>query len=230
MKAICRLSLAAALAVAGGSSEAKAEPIFTVPVVAAQPGATTLVPVNFTSDTNEPSFQFDLVFSTNYLTSGAVIPGPADSGYFIFTNATVAPGIVRVLSVGIVSPIPNGVVALMQFSIATNAPDHDEPLMISNIVVSSFSGNNVPAGGSNGVLAVEVPPRFTALAATYGGGINLQLEASTGRSYIIQAASDAAQPQWTPLYTNAASQGMVNFQDQSAAGLPLRFYRAVAVP
>jgi len=189
-----------------------------------------LVPISFTTDTNVPSFQFDLVFSTNYLTTGTVVPGPANPGYFIFTNATVAPGVLRVLSVGFLSPLADGVVALVPFTIATNAPDHDETLQVSNVVVSSFAGDNVPASGSNGLLAVAVPPRFTSIALTNRGAIHLEITGSTGRTYVVEAAAGVAGPPWLAVHTNLVSQGTLVFDDLSATNFPARFYRARVVP
>jgi hypothetical protein len=208
----------------------RGEPRFAVGAIAAAPGSSVLVPVSFNSDTNVPSFQFDLLFSTNYLATGSVLPGPANTGYFIFTNSTVAPGVIRVLSVGFASAVSNGVAALVQFAVSANAPDHDESLVISNIVVSSFSGDNVPATGSNGVLAVVVPPRFVSILRSNTGPTQLQLSGAAGRTYVLQASSDPGFSPLSSIATNQPGTGNISFQDTAAASFPVRFYRALVVP
>lgn len=204
-----------------------AEPILSVQFTAGAPGSTAWVAVNYTTDTNAPSLQFDLIYRTNDLTAGTPVGGNALSDHQV-ASAEVAPGIRRVLIFSFANtPISNGVLAYVPFAIATNATDHDESILFSNVVVSSASASVVPAGTNDGVLAIAVPPQFSAVFPT-NGSIHLQLAGTAGRNYAIQGTTNVAQPVWVPLYTNTAVGGVLAFDD--AAGLPQRFYRAVVAP
>jgi Cohesin domain len=210
-----------------GAAGALAEPTLSLDNTAAPPGATNLVPVNITVDTNVVSFQFDLWYSTNYLTPGAPIGGDALSDQGLYYNV-VSPGQYRVLAVSFTdTPLTNGVAVYVPFTIASNAPDHDEPLMLSNVVFVSAQAFSVPVNvNSNAILSITVPPRFTAIFPTNGDGVHLELTGTPGRTYVIQAAANLSEPQWTPLVTNTNISGILPFDDVSAGIFPVRFYRA----
>jgi hypothetical protein len=124
------------------------------------------------------------------------------------------------------SSLTNGVLVYVPFSISSNAPDEDETLALTNVVVSSAQGEAVLAGASNGVLSIAVPPQFTAIFATTNGETHLQLSGTTGRSYVIEAETNLYPSQWIVLSTNVAVNGVVEFDDASAGAFPSRFYRA----
>jgi hypothetical protein len=48
---------------------------------------------------------------------------------------------------------------------------------------------------------------------------------ATNTAVIILASTNLANPVWTPIATNALSQGVVNFSDSSWTNAPTRFYR-----
>src|SRR5271165_2089550 len=80
-----------------GMRPARALPSMSLGTTAGAPGATVSVPVNVTIDTNVVSLQFDLWYSTNYLTNGAPVGGNALSDQQIY-YAPIAPGALRVLA------------------------------------------------------------------------------------------------------------------------------------
>lgn len=225
-----KIWLSATLALLAGSGIVSADPTFSAGSTAGVPGSTVRVAINYTTDTNAPSLQFDLVYATNYLSSGEPVAGNALSDHLIGSNE-LSPGLRRVLIFSFSNaPITNGVLVFMPFTIATNAPDHDEPLVLTNVVVSSPNAQVVPASATNGTLAIAIPPQFSSIAPTNGGVIRLQLAGTVGRSYSIQATTNLPSPQWTTLQTGVATNGVLEFNDVSAGIFARRFYRALVAP
>ncbi len=211
-----------------GPFAALATPTMSVGSIVGMPGGTVQVPINITVDTDVVAFQFDLWYSTEYLTHGTPVGGGALADQQI-AFGEVAPGGLRVLAYSLAdSPVTNGVAIYVPLIIGFNAPDHNETLLISNLVLSSAAGTSVPVTvNSNGVLSVAVPPLFTAIFPTNAGAMRLELTGTAGRTYIIQATTSLAPPQWIPLTTNIDATGILPFDDVSAAAFPNRFYRAV---
>jgi hypothetical protein len=207
-----------------------AAPSLSVRSVALAPGAKVLVAIDYTSDTNAPTLQFDLLYSTTYLASGDPMRGNALSDHSV-ASAEPSPGVRRVVIFsGSNHPITNGVLVYVPFTLAANAPDHDEPLRLSNVVVANPQADLVPSNTTDGILALAVPPRFSSIYRTKDGIIHLQLAGSPGRRYSVESTRTVGQSQWLPLYTNVASDGVLLFDDVGAAGLTSRFYRALVVP
>lgn len=207
-----------------------AEPAMSVGNAVAAPGTTNLVPISITVDTNVVSLQFDLTFSTNYLTTGTPIGGNALSDQMLF-SATQTNGALRVLAVSFTdSPITNGVVAYIPFTIASNSPDHDEPLLMTNVVLADAAADSVPVTvNSNATISITIPPRFSSISRTNAGAIHLELAGAPGRVYAIQAATNLMLTQWENLTTNTNVTGILPFDDTSAGSFPNRFYRAAFV-
>ncbi len=205
-----------------------ADPAMSVGNTVAAPGTTNFVPISIIVDTNVVSLQFDLTFSTNYLTPGTPIGGNALSDQMLF-SATQTNHAFRVLAVSFTdSPITNGVVAYVPFTIASNSPDHDEPLLMTNVVLTDAAGELVPViVNSNATISITVPPHFSAILPTNAGAIHLELTGTPGRVYEIQATTNLALPQWENLTTNTNVTGILPFDDTSASNFPARFYRAV---
>lgn len=203
-------------------------PTMSVGTTAGAPGTTNLVPVSVTIDVNVVSIQFDLLYATNYLTPGTPIGGSALADQQLYYNV-VTPGVFRVLGLSFDNmPITNGVLAYVPFTIANNAPDHDEMLVLSNMLLVNAQAVVVPVTvNSNAILSVTVPPRFSAIFPTNAGAMHLELSGTTGRVYVIQATTNLASPQWSPLATNMDVTGVLPFDDVSAGAFPNRFYRAV---
>jgi hypothetical protein len=190
------------------------------------PGNTVPVAVNYTTDTNAPSLQFDLVYATNYLSSGTPVGGNALSDHQV-ASAEPSPGVRRVLIFSFSnSPITNGVLVFVPFTAATNSPDHDELLTLTNVVIASTNADQVPANATGGTLAIAVPPRFISIAPTNGGAMHLQLSGTPGRNYVISASTNLNAPSWIGLETNVATAGVLDFEDPSASSFSSRFYRA----
>jgi hypothetical protein len=210
-----------------GAGMLSATPTMSISNTVGTPGATVPAPINVTIDTNVVSLQFDLWFGTNYLASSTPTGGSALSDQQVF-SALVQPGDLRVLEVSFDdSPMTNGVAAYVPFTIASNAPDHDESLMLSNVILVNAGASEVPViVNSNGTLSITIPPRFTAIYPTNGGAIHLDLSGGTNRVYTIQAATNLAQPAWIGLSTNTNFTGVLPVDDTNASNFLLRFYRA----
>ena len=222
---LARSLLASSLGVLTASVVTVASPLLSVDSTQGIPGSTVNVAINYTTDTNLTGIQFDLLFNTNYLQWGPPIRGNALSDQFLGTNL-IAPGQFRVLAISFVStPISNGVVVYMPFTIAINAPDHDEPLTFTNVVATGAAAEEVALPTSSGILAVVVPPRITGITPTNSGVMHLALIGSPGRNYIIQATTNLAAPQWLS-FSNVLSGGNPVFDDATATNFPVRFYRA----
>jgi hypothetical protein len=230
MSAGRRLLLMALLAPVAGPGCLSASPALSIGSTAGGPGTTVPVPVNFTTDTNVPSLQFDLHYATNYLAPGAPVRGSALADQLIYYTNGVLPGVYRVLMFSFSNaPLTNGVLVYVPFVIATNAPDHDEFLSLSNVVLSNPQGFAVPENASGGVLAITTAPRFSSVGRTNGSVIHLELLGASGRAYVLQTATNLPSPQWTALQTNVAANGILEFDDPSASA-PFRLYRAMVVP
>jgi hypothetical protein len=226
-------SLAGFLAVALGTESAFAGATLSVGSTTGTPGSTVLVPVSIVSNTNVVSLQFDLLYDSNYLSPGTAIGGPALADQ-LYGDNIVTNGVYRVLFYTFTYvPMTNGVIAYVPFTIAANAPDLDEPLSLTNYLVLAGTATQLntvsPVTSTPGVLTIAVPPGFSSITAS-NGAIHLQLAASTGRSYVIQTTPSLdGQPQWTSVYTNIATNGLLTVDDPLGASVQ-RFYRAMLTP
>ena len=216
------------------SSAASAQSLLSVGSTQGLPGDTVNVTINFTgnsttSPTNITGMNFDLLFNTNYLQAGTPTVGDAIPNPFFGFNL-IAPGDMRVLSLAFpTAPASNGVVAFIPFTIAPNAPGHDEPLVLTNIAATDANGIQEVLSPSNGVLSIIGPPLITQIIPTNGGAIHLVLSGRPTRNYFIQAATNLAAPQWQP-FTNLVSGSNGVFEDVTATNFPTRFYRAQLAP
>jgi hypothetical protein len=69
------------------------------------------------------------------------------------------------------------------------------------------------------------PPRFGSAGMT-ANGFTFQLSASIGCNYVIIASTNLMD--WTPISTNVALAGTLEFTDSTATNLSVRFYRTMA--
>ena len=211
----------------GAAGDAFAVSTISVNSAFAAPGATVQIPVTLTTDTNVISLQFDLVYSTNYLTTGTPVGGDAvvDPSELIGSNE-VSPGVRRVLFASFYNiPLTNGLLCYIPFTVGANAPDHDESLVLTNVLLVNPQADSVPTNVVSGTLSLVALPGFSAIYQT-NAGIHLTLAGTTGRSYIAEAATNLDAPQWTPLQTNVAVNGVAEF-DLGVNSTPARFFRAV---
>jgi hypothetical protein len=208
-----------------GNASGMAAPVLSVDPIVGLPGTTVHVAVSYVTDTNAPSLQFDLLYSTNYLASGTPTGGDALSDHQV-ASSEPAPGVRRVLIFSFSNtPITNGVLVFVPFTIATNSSDHDEPLSLSNVVVSSPQAEPVPAYASNNVMVIAIPPRIISVVKTNSSTI-VELAGTDGRGYRLEAQTNPSDTQWISLVTNIAVNGIAEFEDTNAASFPFRFYRA----
>ncbi len=202
-------------------------PTMSLGTTASVPGATNPVPISVTIDANVVSFQFDLLYATNYLTPGTPIGGNALADQML-ASAVVTPGVFRVLGFSFSnSPITNGVLAYVPFAVSSNAPDHDESLVLSNMLLVSAQAFVVPVTvNSNAVASITVPPHFSMIYPTNAGTMHLELTGTTGRVYTLQAVTNLLSPQWNSLATKTNLTGALPFDDVPGSTVPSRFYRA----
>ena len=88
-----------------------------------------------------------------------------------------------------------------------------------NVVVSNSLG---AVTGSNALLLLNAPLRVGAFSLN-GGTFQLQLIGAVGSNYALQVSSDLLN--WTPLFTNKATNGFLILDDTNAGLLDWRFYR-----
>lgn len=208
------------------SAAAVAAPLLSVVSTQGIPGSTVNVAINYTTDTNLTGMNFDLLFSTNYLQWEPVIRGNIPPDQFLLGTNLIAPGQFRVLVISSMRmPICNGIVLYMRFTIASNSPDHNEPLTFTNVAATDAAAEEVALPTNNGVLAVVVPPQISGITPTDGGVMHLALTGSSGRNYVIQATTNLTAPQWLS-FSNVLSGGNPVFDDATATNFPVRFYRA----
>lgn len=79
-------------------------------------------------------------------------------------------------------------------------------------------------------LTVSFPtnlvPGFTNVARSSSGSVTLGLSGASGYSYVLEATTNLASPNWVPLTTNMpGTNGFWQYTDTSATNYPLRFYR-----
>jgi hypothetical protein len=79
-------------------------------------------------------------------------------------------------------------------------------------------------------LTVLIPPAISSVSISPGGGFNLSLSGTPGRTYVLEAATNLVAPiRWYPVATNVLNtNGSWLFTDSSATNQPLQFYRLSA--
>jgi subtilisin family serine protease len=84
-------------------------------------------------------------------------------------------------------------------------------------------------GGRLNLRKAFTPIRLTAVPSLGNGPIQLHVSAITNLTCVVQASFDLND--WLPICTNTTSAaGTFDYTDSQSTNLPLRFYRAVAVP
>ena len=202
--------------------------VFAAPQISASspsgpPGSTVMVAVSFATDVTVSSVRFDLAFSTNYFSCDPPILGSALSDHLVVSSQP-SPGIRRVQIYSFTSaPLSSGVLVFLPLTVATNAPDHDELLSLTNVL------DPVVANPVSAVLAISPRPIFTSITKMADGAVHLQMSGSATRTYQIEFATNLVSAQWTALETNSPLDGTLVFDDASAGPAPVRFYRATLV-
>ncbi|MBC8002278.1 MAG: hypothetical protein H7X97_06790 [Opitutaceae bacterium] len=180
-----------------------------------------MVSISLTTDTSVSSMVFDLAFATNYLSSAPPILGAALSDHIVVSSEP-SPGVRRVqISSFSAAPLSSGVLVYLPFSIATNAPDHDTVLSLTNV------SNPVVADQAGGVLAISPRPGFTSIARMTDGVVRLQMSGSDTRTYVIETATNFSANSWISVATNSPVNGTILFEDIGAGESQTRFYRAI---
>jgi hypothetical protein len=195
------------------------------------PGGTATAAISLLTDTNIPQLQFDLRFETNFLSSGTPVAGPALADQIILSSEP-SPGLRRVQLFSLSnSPMTNGVLVTIPFTIAPNAPPRYTGLVLTNVTLYNELQQLIPLVLlTNGTLEILMPPRFTSIRRMTGGSLELQVASPPSHICIILTTTNLTQSAWLPVYTNQPPLGAFPFEDLAATKLPRRFYRAVVVP
>jgi hypothetical protein len=195
------------------------------------PGSTATAAIAFMTDTNVPQLQFDLLFETNFLSSGTPTAGPALTDQIILSSQP-SPGVRRVQLFSLSnSPMTNGVLVTLPFTIPINAPERYTGLVLTNVTLTNTLHQSIPlVTWTNGTLEILIPPAFTAVQRVTDSSVTLRVASPPSHTCIIQATTNVTQGSWLPVYTNRAPVGTFSFVDSAAAKFPHRFYRAVVVP
>jgi hypothetical protein len=193
-------------------------------------GGTASAAISLVTDTNVPQLQFDIRFESNFLSSGTPLAGPALTDQIVLTSQP-SPGVRRVQLVSLFnSPMNNGVLVTLPFTIATNAPARYTGLVLTNVTLTNSLHQLIPlVTWTNGALEILAPPMFTSIQRVSGGSVRIGLASAPSHICVIEATTDVEQGLWLPVYTNRVPVGSFSFTD-SAAKLPRRFYRAILQP
>jgi hypothetical protein len=70
--------------------------------------------------------------------------------------------------------------------------------------------------------------RLGSLQRLPDGGVQISVADFTGRTTVVEAATELSPPNWQPIWTNTVSGGSFTVIDPSGSGSPRRFYRALA--
>lgn len=95
-----------------------------------------------------------------------------------------------------------------------------------SVVVQNASGSVTSSNALLTVLSPTSPPpplRFILTQMTTNG-FQMRLSGPSGTNYVIYASTDLQS--WTPIATNSAPAGIVNYTDPLQPGSNFRFYRA----
>jgi uncharacterized delta-60 repeat protein len=80
----------------------------------------------------------------------------------------------------------------------------------------------VRLNGDSPLLRLGSPERLP------NGGVQISVADFTGRTTVVEAATELSPPNWQPIWTNTVSSNSFTFIDPDGSGAPRRFYRALA--
>ena len=121
-----------------------------------------------------------------------------------------------------------------RFTITTNGV-----LTVGNITSNVIVTLNAPYAyqglGYNATTNVTIinlpPPTFTHFALSSNSGFRFTLNGVPGRTNLIEATTNLNVTNvWSPVATNAGTNGVFTFTDFSRTNLPRRFFRARELP
>jgi uncharacterized repeat protein (TIGR01451 family) len=140
------------------------------------------------------------------LSSTPVVSSSAGSEH-LFNLGSLASGASTVVSIAVVSSEPGSLTNLV--SVVADEID----LQVQNSSAALVTRVN------------RVTMLSTASTPVPAGQFALNLAGQAGLTYVIEVSNDLVT--WTPVFTNTTLDGAVSFTDTNAAGVGLRFYRAV---
>ena len=202
-----------------------------VATVNAFQGGTFYVPVSLSGAPAGVATQFDLLYNSASLTAGVVQAGDAAGDHFVLSSQ-VTNGVIRVLIYSPNnSPLTNGIVAYVPFSVVAGTLNALLPITLTNTLVAAADASPVTnLNGSGGLLIgqTRVANFGVPVLARPSGLIQFQLSGIEGQKYVIQASVDLQV--WINLQTNIATQATISFTDLNTTNFPQRFYRAMISP
>jgi hypothetical protein len=194
------------------------------------PGGNALVPVTLSTDTSVIALQFDISASSPGLASDGAVAATALNRIRV-ASRELSPGLRRVLIFTQDSqPLPNGTLVNLPFSIAANASVGTTTVSPAQVLISNPQFGLVPYTASAGSITISSGSiaEFKSALFDATGVFQLELSATAGRSYRIEASPDLKS--WSPLLTEFAVNSLLRVADTNAPRSPARFYRALTLP
>lgn len=186
------------------------------------PATTVSVPVVLRGETNVVALQADILFDTNSLISGAVTSGGTAANHIVALSEPAA-GVRRLLLYSLNNtPLSNGVLANLSFSISPGTHQNALRLSLSNVLLVTAAPTPVVSTNFPGVIVIN--PVFV----RPDGIVDFFLTVVPRDAYTVQGSSDLIS--WLNLGSVAAPSAIIEFTDTNAPVFPYRFYRAVSVP
>jgi hypothetical protein len=223
--------LALALLVVGMTARAQVDVV--VGAAAGTPGATVHLPVLARADSNAVALQFDARFDATRFASRLVSSGAAATNYLADSELQTNAARRVILYSSTNAPLAEGVVVVIPFTIAADAPSGAYPVTLTNLILSSRLGDRLqPVASLSGWLLVSpAPPLLLELVLPRYQDGRFRCVAIGGpeSGYVVFDAS-ATLTDWTGVATNLAQGGVAFFSDTEARHFPHRFYRAMAAP
>jgi hypothetical protein len=210
------------LLIASVASPLQAGSFFSIESTRGHPGTTVAVPITLRGETNVVALQADIHFDPATLLPAAINAGTAAANRALASSDPV-PGVRRLLIYSLTStPMTNGVVAALNFTVQPVANQNALRLSLSNVLLVTAVPAGVPSTNRNGLIVIN--PIF--IGANREAGFILT--APGGETNIIQASTDLLQ--WTDIGRVVPASTALEFTDTNAPLFARRFYRAVPAP
>ena len=209
---------------------ASAQVDFAVGLAGGTPGAAVSLPFVFQADSNIAALQFDAQFDGTNFTSDAATTGSEAPGH-LAASAMQTDGTRRVVLYSTTNaPLSNGIIVVVPFTIATNAPEGIYSVGLTNVIVADRNGERASLSYVvSGYLIVGTnwPPDQLHFPKFDQGDFRFVLTGTPETGYVFQASTNLTE--WTSLSTNLARGGVIFFRDAEAANFRCRFYQAIQV-
>jgi hypothetical protein len=200
-----------------------AAPSVNLPFDGVAQGHDLTVPVTLHATNDLAGLQCDVLFDASRLSctnAPVLVSGPAG---VVLDGAMIQAGQYRLLAYSPTgAALTNDIICTITFSALTNAPNGQAQLGSGNVIFGNTNAATVTGTVNPGLILVGDSFGFVP------GGGRVQFRGDEGSNYVIQASADLTA--WTPISTNAVTEGLVWKVDTNALVLSKRFYRSEQVP